>query len=264
MGRKIASGIHWLQDEYEADVGEPPPDWHDPANDLHSAVNAYLLVDKKSLLFDTQSPANTEETIETVREALDGADLDYVAISHAEAPHAGNTTALVDAFPEAEVLAPAEGDLHDLYYLGEATRVQPGVTLDLGTKTVEFVDAPFIDTGMHMWMFERRSRTLFTVDWMAFPHDETECLQFVDEMSRPPSEIAEMMWLSNGLIFPWFEYVDPARVEAVVEYFIERFNPEILAPAHGQVIREMSEQYLDLMVDVMRRHSRGDIPHLVS
>lgn len=264
MIREIADGIHWLQDDYQAEVGETPPAWHDPTYDLHSPVNAYLLVDEASLLFDTQSPASTAETIDTVREALDGDSLDYIALSHAEAPHAGNTTALAEAFPEATILAPAQGDLHDLYYLDEATRVQTDVPLTLGTKTVEFIDAPFIDTGMHMWMFERHSRTLFTVDWLSFPHDETECLQCADEMDRPPSEIAEMMWLSNGLIFPWFEYVDPDRIEAIVEHLEERFHPEILAPAHGQVIRDAPGDYLDLMVEVMDRHSQGDIPRLVS
>jgi flavorubredoxin len=263
MVREITEGIYWLQGDYVASVGDDAPAWHDTSVDLHSPINAYLIVGERSLLFDTLSPADAEETVRMVRETLDGQSLDYIAPSHGESPHAGNTHVLGEAFPEAEVLAPAKGDLHDHYYLGDATRVQPGLTRDLGGKTVEFVAAPFIDTGMHTWLFERTTRTLFVVDWLAFPHDETECMQFVDEMDRTDEELERMMWLSTGHVFAWFEFVDTDKTEAMIEYLAERYAPEILAPAHGQVIREDADRYLEMMKDVMAEHSEGHRPTLV-
>jgi flavorubredoxin len=263
MYREVTEGLYWLQEDYVARVGDDAPAWHDPEKDLHSPVNAYLLVADETLLFDTLTPARQSEALAAVDEVLDGRTLDYVVPSHGEAPHAGNTNALTSAYPDAEVLAAAQGDLHEVYFLEEATRIHPNQRLDLGGMTVEFVDAPFIDTGMHTWLFEHETRTLFTVDWVAFPHDETECLTFVDEMDRTDEELREMMWLSNGHVFPWFEYVDTDKTEAVIDDLQARFAPEALAPAHGQVVRADAGRYVDLMRDVMADHASGRVPGLV-
>jgi flavorubredoxin len=263
MFREVTEGLYWLQEDYVARVGDDTPDWHDVDKDLHSPVNAYLLVADQTLLFDTLTPARTAETLEAIEEILNGRSLDYVVPSHGEAPHAGNTNALTEAYPETTVLAAAEGDLHEVYFLEGATRVHANTRLDLGGMEVEFIKAPFIDTGMHTWLFEHSTRTLFSVDWVAFPHDETECLTFADEMDRPDEEIAQMLWLSNGHIFPWFEHVDTGFTEAIIDNIQSRVNPEIIAPAHGQVIRKNAGHYVDLMREVMAEHASGRMPRLV-
>ena len=108
--------------------------------------------------------------------------LDYLALSHPDVPHAGNTAPILRKYPKCQLVAPRAGETHALYHLDEAIKVGPDDELDLGGLLLRFPEAKFLDAAVHTWMTEETSKTLFTVDWMGFPHLGGECLACVDEL----------------------------------------------------------------------------------
>jgi len=255
MAREITDGIYLIQEcndrmSLTEQYQENPPDWYVDGKTVHSSQSAYLFVGEETLLFDTLSPAAREHVLTEVDEVLDGRSLDYLVVSHPEAPHAGNAQELCEAHPEATLIAPDYGNTHDLYYLDDATQVAPGTVLEVGEFELEVIDPVFVDHKMHIWLFDRTTETLFTVDWLGLMHMEGECLTLADELDEPVAR--HRLELFHGRALFWFEYADLAKVDAAIEDLIETYDPAVLAPAHGFVVREDTAGYMRNMKSVVR------------
>jgi flavorubredoxin len=249
--RQIAPGIHWIYERgpdrsAQFDLGSRDLDWYEDGHEAYIPQCAYLVVgEEETLLFDTLSPASTDHLLDAVESVLGDRGLDHLVVSHPDIPHAGNAAAVLDAFPDADLVAPGYGNDHELYQLGTATRVVEGDTIDLGGRVVEFHEATFLDAPVSVWMTERTSGTLFTVDWMGFPHLDRDALSFVDE-SEGPFDIEQLVEFHSRVLF-WYQYVDVEKVQREIDSVERKFEPEIIAPAHGQVVRTDTESFFELM-----------------
>lgn len=221
--------------------------WYEPDRDLHNIDNCFLLRgSERTLLFDNLGPNSTAHILEVLDDLVDSGELDYVAISHDEAPHAANTHRVLDAYPEATLVVNG-GDgsgsrLHELVLadIDDVRSVDFGDTIDLGSYTVEFVEPAILDTAMTTWLFEHETRTLFTADSFGNPHHEGECDRFADEMTP-------MTWgrriQYEGRALPWFDYADFDRINGALERIFRRYEPERIASAHGNPVRENAEEH---------------------
>ncbi|MFB6135252.1 MAG: MBL fold metallo-hydrolase [Halobacteriaceae archaeon] len=252
MARELRPGLHWIQEcgpDRSHFVSDRDPDWYESGRELHIPQNAYLLCGDRTLLFDTLSPASTETVLAELDAVLDGRGLDYLVVSHPDVPHAGNALAVLEEYPGAELVAPAYGDGHELYHLDEATLVGEGDRLDLGGLEVAFHEATFPDAPVHLWMTEATTGTLFPVDWFGYPHLDDECLLCADEFDRPLTE--DRLVEFHGRVLFWYQYVDVPKVQAETRRVARAFDPEVLAPAHGNPVREGVGEYLELMEEVV-------------
>ncbi|MEF8907892.1 MAG: MBL fold metallo-hydrolase [Haloarculaceae archaeon] len=266
--REIAEGLHLLQgcvvpEEVQArldEMDEPPP-WYDPTGEVHAQFNAYLFAGEETLLFDTLPPNMRGDVLDALDAVLDGRDLDYLVVSHPEAPHGGNAGAILEAYPGTELLVPETDELHDLA-LGSAVEEHADVTdgdeLDLGSHAVEFCRSPMFDLAATTWMYERETGALFTVDAYGNAHAAAagECGRFVDELTDDPEAFTTQRWLGfHSHTFPWFAYVEPGRLAAEIEALVDRFEPDLVAPAHGAPIRADAVGYLRRLVPVIEQIS---------
>jgi flavorubredoxin len=254
--REIAPGVHWI---YEAgpdrterfDLAERDPDWYEPGRRAYLPQCAYLLDGgEETLLFDTLSPASTDQILDAVDDLVGDRGLDYLVVSHPDVPHAGNTLAILDAHPETTLVAPAYGNDHELYHLDDGMQVGAGDAIDLGDRVAAFHEATFLDAPVSVWMTEEETGTLFPVDWMGFAHLESEALKFVDELDGEfnASRLVEF----HGRVLFWYQYVDVEKTNAEIDNLVETFDPNIVAPAHGLVIREDATEYMEMMKEVTR------------
>lgn len=255
MAREIAPGIHWLQScsanpAVAAEIDDSSG-WFDPDEALHFTSGAYLLVGDRSLLFDTLPPEASDYLFEQLRAILGEDGLDYLVPSHHEAPHGGNTNAILRRYPDAELLSSRYGRGHELYYLHDSERVGEGDAIDLGGLEVAFHEPTFPDTAMHVWMSERTTRTLFCVDWLGFPHNGSNCLTFVDELDHElgPDQLVE--YHGRGMV--WLTLTDPTKVNAAIDDVLARHDPDVVAPTHGLVVREDATRHLETMKTVVDR-----------
>lgn len=252
--REIADGVYAIREciikSPLEDPDEEVREWYDPGADLHSSQTAYLVTGEENVLFDTMSPAGDEYILDSLEQILGDEPLDALVVSHPEANHAGNTGTLLRTYPDATLMAPARGVQHEAFGLGDgSTLVEDGDEIDLGGPTVEFVEPLFFDHAMTTWMREKRSDTLFTVDWFGFEHMGRDCLSFNDELTYPLT--ANQLNRFNGYAFVWHRFVDPDRTDRVIDR-LKADPPAIIAAAHGEIVRENVPDYLDVMKDVIR------------
>ena len=253
--REIIPGIHWIQEcgpnrQGIADaVIAAGADWCTPGVPLHVPQNAYLLVGERSLLFDTLSPAAGDTIVDALADILGDRSLDYLAISHTDVPHAANVARILRQYPDARLVGPAAGETHPLYHLGGAMLVGPGDEIDLGGLRATFPEATFLDAALHTWMAEETTRSLFTVDWLGFPHMEGECLKCVEEL---PGEIGvSRLEAFHSRVMFWFQYVDTDRVRRATDRLARQFEGYKLLPSHGLPILDEPARYYDLMNQVV-------------
>ena len=214
--------------------------------------NAYLLTGERTLLWDTLSPASGHILLPALEELLEGRPLDYLALSHPDVPHAGNTMQVLRRYPDCRLVAPATGETHALYHLDDAMKVGPDDEIDLGGLRVRFPEATFLDAAIHTWMSEETTRTLFTVDWMGFPHQSGESLRRTDEIDTEV-DVGRLEEFHSRVMF-WFQYVVPEKVTAATDALAVQFAGYGLAPAHGLPIPgEDAAPYYELMNEVVRR-----------
>lgn len=260
MFREIRPGVHWLYEPGPDRSGmiegmDPIPDWYDEEQSVHIPQCAYLLDGgDETLLIDTLSPASTDQILGELDDLLDDG-LDYLVVSHPDVPHAGGTGAICREY-DPTVVAPRYGDDHELYRLDDAHLVGEGDSIDLGEYVVDFHEATFLDAPVSLWMSERTEGMLFTVDWMGFPHLESEQLRFVDELDEDLDGTRLLQF--HGRVLFWHQYVDVEKVQREIERVKRTYDPAMILPAHGLVIREDSSTYFELMKDVVAEIERRD------
>lgn len=281
--RELSEGLYWTQECLPlGTLSELPQfdldDWLEPDEDAHGCQNAYLFSDERNLLFDTLTQPNGDHVVELIDDLLEGEPLDYLVISHPEANHAGNTFTILDAYPDATLLVPGEaagygsghGAEHELYHIASETPedveqvpneiryIEPGETIDLGRHTVEFEAPLFPDHSFTLWMSERTTNTLFTVDWMGFLHQDSNCVTLASDLDRDVA--VEQVFRFHALAFPWMRFSDLDEIERAVDDVRERLDPDVIAPAHGMVMTDGLDTYLDRFLEAVNALSREGEP----
>ena len=72
------------------------------------SYNSYLLLDEKTVLFDTVDHAVEKVFFENIEHLLAGRKLDYVVVHHMEPDHSASLRELVMRYPEVKVICNAK------------------------------------------------------------------------------------------------------------------------------------------------------------
>lgn len=162
---ELAPNLYWIGgDDHRASLFEG----HHPVP--HGmAYNNYLLLDEKTVLFDTIDRAVEERFFETLEHLLDGRPLDYVVINHIEPDHSATLGAVTRRHPEATLVCTAAAKQMVKQFFGPelAERVLvvgDGDTLEAGTRTLSFLKAPMVHWPEVMVTYDETDRILFSAD----------------------------------------------------------------------------------------------------
>ena len=133
------------------------------------SYNAYLLLDEKSVLFDTVDWSACRQLLENVEHLLAGKPLDYLLINHMEPDHGASIEEILLRWPDVKVISTEKAfmlmrqfgfhvDGHELI------TVKEGDTYSFGKHTVTFVAAPMVHWPEAMVTFDTTNGVLFAAD----------------------------------------------------------------------------------------------------
>jgi len=133
------------------------------------SYNAYVLLDEKTVLFDTVDWAVAGQFYENLAKVLDGRPLDYLVVQHMEPDHCANIQRILELYPEAKVVGNAKtmqmiGQFFDVDLEDRKVVVKEGDTLELGSHTLHFVMAPMVHWPEVMVSYEASEKILFSAD----------------------------------------------------------------------------------------------------
>ena len=240
--RKVTDDLYWVgADDHRLALFEN-------IHPLYHGVsyNAYVLLDEKTVLFDTADWSVGRQFIENVKAVLGGRPLDYMVINHVEPDHAASIEEILLRWPEVKIITTPKAVII-LRQFGfpieteQIAEVKEGDTWCFGTHTVTFVNAPMVHWPEAMVTFDLTNGVLFSAD--AFGSFRSlDGKLFADEHNFP------------------VEWIDDAR--RYYTNIVGKYGPQVMAllkkaggldikyicPLHGPVWRKDIGYILDKYV----------------
>jgi len=232
--REISGDVHWVGardwDRRVFDALIPLPQG--------TTYNAYVVQGKeKTALVDTVNPGFEEELEAKIRQVTDPETLDYLIMNHAEPDHAGAIPHVMKLSKKASLVTTKKGaKMAQLYYGVPEERiivVGDGDTIDLGGKTLRFVDAPWQHWPETMFTYLVENKVLFPCDFLGF---HTAYGFYDDEVE----EFVPFAQRYFGEIMMPFRKMGQKALEKIAE-----LDVELIAPSHGPIHRN-PERILEL------------------
>ena len=207
------------------------------------AYNSYLLVDDKTVLFDTVDRSVTGHFFENVLSVLGDRPLDYLVVNHMEPDHSSAITEVLVRYPEAKVVltAPAAAILNQFFSCdisGRAIIVTEGDTLNTGLHTLTFVLAPMVHWPEVMMTYDDYSGALFSADAFG-SFGALNGNLFADEVPFETEWLPDARRYYTNIVGKYGKYVQDVLAKAAT------VDIRLLCPTHGPVWRNNLGWILD-------------------
>jgi len=195
-----------------------------------TSYNAYLVKGKeKTALIDTVNPGFEEELEEKINLVSSLEKLDYLIMNHAEPDHSSAIRYIMDRAPGSVFVTTDRGvKMASLYHELPAARIKvvaEGDTIDLGGKTLRFIEAPWLHWPETMFTYLPEDGVLFPCDFFG-----AHTAQGVyDEDLEDLIPLAKRYY---GEIMMPFRKMGAKALEKIKD-----LNIEILAPSHGPIYK---------------------------
>lgn len=207
------------------------------------SYNSYVLMDEKTVLFDTVDRAVSQQFFENLEAVLNGRSLDYVVVDHMEPDHCATLGELVARYPDMQVVCNAKTvsvikQFYNFDIDAKAVVVKEKDTLTTGKHTLTFVMAPMVHWPEVMVTYDMTDKILFSADAFGTFGAMNGNL-FADEVNF------ERDWLDDARRY----YTNiVGKFGPSVQTLLKKASAleiEMLCPLHGPVWRENIGWYVD-------------------
>ena len=243
MATELAPGVHW--------VGAI--DWN--LREYHgytlpgTTYNAYLVRGEKTALIDGAYAGFEGEVLGRVGSVCDPGEIDFLVVNHIEMDHSGTLPAFVRRMPDIPIYCTerARAGLARHYdTAGWNIRVvKTGDTLDLGGKTLTFLEAPMLHWPDSMFTYLAEDAILFPND--AFGQHVASAARFDDQLGRDAAMAHAKKFFAN-LIVP----LAPKVLKKLDEVGSLGIDIKMIAPSHGVIWRSHAGDILGAYADWSR------------
>ncbi|MEW5936816.1 MAG: FprA family A-type flavoprotein [Candidatus Thermoplasmatota archaeon] len=243
--RELSPGIHWVGaidwDRRLFDELIPLPDG--------TTYNAYVVRGSETVaLLDAVDPTKEEFLLENLR-GLGIDRLDYLIAHHAEQDHSGAIPEIIRLYPKSKVICTpkCKGLLTALLNVPDdrVLAVEDSQTISLGSRTLEFIHAPWVHWPETMLTYLREDKALFPCDLFG-SHLAQSDLYANDEAKA--YESAKRYYAE--IMMPFREHIRK-HLERLSKYDIQ-----LICPSHGPIYRRPSlilDAYRDWTSDRMKK-----------
>lgn len=195
-----------------------------------TTYNAYLIVgESKKALIDTVNPGFEKELEEKISKVVNPADIDYVIMNHAEPDHAGAIPDIMSINRKAKLITTSKGaKMAQTFYKVPEERIQvvhDQETIDLGGKTLRFIEAPMLHWPETMFTYLIENKILFPCDFFG----SHVAAGLYDDEVEDLLVHAQRYW---GEIMMPFRIMAQRALEKIKDLEIE-----MIAPSHGPIHR---------------------------
>jgi len=210
-----------------------------------TTYNAYLIKDEKTALIDTVNPGFELELEARINQIHSITEIDYIIMNHAEPDHAGAIPYLLEKNSKATLIATKRGaEAAQIYFNTPENRIQivsNGETLNLGKKTLRFIEAPMLHWPETMFTYLEEDRILFPCDFLGL---HTAYGFYDDEV---PELIPYAQRYFGEIMMP-YRAMGKRGLDKIKDLEIE-----VIAPSHGPIHRNPEQ-----ILEAYQRWSSGE------
>jgi flavorubredoxin len=233
MKVELKSGIHWV-----GAIDWNIRNFHGYSTHKGTTYNAYLVIGEKIALVDTVKAPFYGEMLERINNIIAPEEIDYLIVNHVEMDHSGSLPLIRETLPRVQILCSprAEGELK-LHYGDEIPLkvVKTGDVLELGRKSLTFVEVPMVHWPDSMVTYVKEDKVLLPND--AFGQHIASSERFDDELGWETIHPELTKYYAN-IVMPY-----GAQVLKALEA-LKGIEVEAIGPSHGLIWRKHIPQLL--------------------
>lgn len=132
------------------------------------SYNSYLLMDEKTVLFDTVDWTIGRQFIENIQAVLNGRELDYLVVNHMEPDHGSFIEEIILRYPGVRIISTEKSIMLMRQFGfpidGRVETVEEGDVREFGNHMITFVAAPMVHWPEAMVSFDLTNGVLFAAD----------------------------------------------------------------------------------------------------
>ncbi|MCL1989658.1 MAG: FprA family A-type flavoprotein [Defluviitaleaceae bacterium] len=238
--RKVTEDIYWLG------VNDEGLELFEEFIPIPEGVvyNSYLLVDEKTVLFDTADIRVVDEFLASIKAALDGRTLDYLVVQHMEPDHSCCIQHILETYPDVTIIGNEKTFLLARQFGVEIENesiqeVVDGESMTFGKHTVVFTFAPMVHWPEVMMSFDVTEGVLFSADAFGSFGKLVDGKLFSDEVDYETDWIEPARRYFTNIVGKYGSHVQHLLKK------IEAFEVKMILPLHGLIWRENLGYFLD-------------------
>lgn len=195
-----------------------------------TSYNAYLVIgNSKKALIDTVNPGFEKELEEKIKIVANPSEIDYIIMNHAEPDHAGAIPYMMAINDKAKLVTSSKGaNMAQTFYKVPQNRiiaVKDQENIDLGGKTLRFIEAPMLHWPETMFTYLEENKVLFPCDFFGSHMANGLYDDEVDDL------LVHAQRYFGEIMMP-FQIMGQKAMEK-----ISNLKIEMIAPSHGPIHR---------------------------
>lgn len=248
---ELTNGVYWV-----GAIDWNGRDFHGFTTPGGTTYNSYLVVGEKTALIDTVKAPFAGEMLRRISQIIDPSKLDYIVVNHMEPDHSGSLAELKKQ-TNAKILITKRGvDILNGYFRDAGSEkwdfetVQTGDQLDLGSKTLIFLEAPMLHWPDSMETFLKEDRILFSNDGFGQHIATSKRYDFEvgDVIPEAAEYYANILMPFHMPLLSYFRVLEELEIE-----------PLQIAPSHGIIWK----QDLKKILEAYRAWANGEVKEKV-
>jgi flavorubredoxin len=243
MKIELKPGIYWV-----GAIDWNIRDFHGYSTHKGTTYNAYLVMGEKIALVDTVKAPFYGEMLERINQIIAPERIDYLVTNHVEMDHSGSLPLIRETLPRMEILCSPRAQDELKQHYGEEIPVRvvsTGDVLELGGKTLTFVEVPMVHWPDSMVTYVKEDKVLLPND--AFGQHIASSERFDDELGweiiRP-----ELAKYYANIVMPY-----GAQVLKALEA-LKGIEIEMIGPSHGLIWRK----HIPQLVATYQKWAKGE------
>ena len=207
------------------------------------SYNSYVLLDEKTVLFDTVDAGVAGQFFENLEHVLDSRKLDYLVVTHMEPDHCAMIADIVRRYPEVRVVGNTRtfGMIQQFFgrdFSERAIIVKEGDALSSGSHTLHFVMAPMVHWPEAMVTYDEKDKVLFSADGFG-TFGALNGNIFADEIDFERDWLSDARRYYTNIVGKYGRAVQTLLAKAAA------FDIVMICPLHGPIWRENLGYILD-------------------
>lgn len=231
----LSENIYWVGKVDDRDVP-----FHRLTLTKGTTYNSYLLMTEKPTIIDTVDMSFGREFVENLKSIIELEKIEYIVINHTEPDHSGSLGSLAANAKNAVIVCTdlAVDQLKEMYKLHnrEFLVVGDGDTLDIGGKTLKFIETPYLHTAETMITYCMEDKILFPCD--IFSTHVANYEHFNDMAKEDITD--DYIGYYKLIMHPHRRYV-----QNMIEK-IRKLDIKMIAPSHGYILRDKVQSFIDI------------------
>lgn len=207
------------------------------------SYNSYLLLDEKTVLFDTVDKAVSGIFLENVETVLAGRPLDYLIVHHMEPDHSATLSDVVRRYPDVKIVcnAATRNMMKQFFSFevdGRWVEAKEGEIFSTGRHNFAFVKAPMVHWPEVMVSFDTTDGILFSADAFGTFGALNGAL-FADEVNFDRDYLDEARRYYTNIVGKYGTQVTTLLTKA------SALDIKMVCPLHGFVWRKNIGYFID-------------------